>query len=230
MRLLVTRACILIVIVTAGACSRSSEERPPAAAVPPPATQARFVGAEACRSCHAKEASLWRGSHHERAMMPAGDQSIAAPFTGTSFSYGGVTSRFTRRGDQFIVRTDGPDGRLTDYPVAYTFGVDPLQQYLLPLPGGRLQALSIAWDTRPQAQGGQRWFHLYPSERVDSRDVLHWTGPAQNWNHMCAECHSTNLQKGYAADRGTFDTRWSEVSVSCEACHGPGSRLSLIHI
>jgi len=157
-------------------------------------------------------------------MIAPGDRSVAAPFSGTSFSYGGVTSRFTRSGDQFIVRTDGPDGALTDYPVAYTFGVDPLQQYLLRLPGGRLQALSIAWDTRPKAQGGQRWFHLYPAERVDHRDVLHWTGPAQNWNHMCAECHSTNVQKGYAADRDTFDTRWSEVNVSCEACHGPGSR------
>ena len=123
MRLLLTGPCILVLIVTAGACTRTPDEHPPAAAAPAPA--ARFVGAETCRSCHAEEASLWRGSHHERAMMAAGKQSIAAPFTGTSFSYGGVTSRFMRRGDQFIVRTDGPDGALTDYPVAYTFGVNP---------------------------------------------------------------------------------------------------------
>ena len=135
-----------------------------------------------------------------------------------------MTSRFTRHGDQFIVRTDGPDGVLTDYPSPTRSGSIHSSRNLLRLPGGRLQALSIAWDTRPKAQGGQRWFHLYPSERVDHRDVLHWTGPAQNWNHMCAECHSTNVQKGYAADRDSFDTRWSEVNVSCEACHGPGSQ------
>ncbi len=221
-RSFLVRPLLLVAILGAGACSRAPEERPPAAVASP--ASARFVGAEVCASCHAHELALWRGSHHQRAMMPANDQSVAAPFTGTTFTYNGVTSRFTKREGQFIVNTDGPDGKPSDYPVAYTFGVDPLQQYLLPLPGGRLQALSIAWDTRPKGQGGQRWFHLYPREHVDSRDVLHWTGPAQNWNHMCAECHSTNLQKNYIADRDTFDTKWSELNVSCEACHGPASR------
>ena len=106
----------------------------------------------------------------------------------------------------------------------YTFGVDPLQQYLIELPGGRLQALSIAWDTRPKAKGGQRWFHLYPSERIDFRDELHWTGINQNWNSMCAECHSTDVRKGYAPASRTYQTTWSEIDVSCEACHGPASR------
>ena len=120
------RPLLLIVMVAAGACSRTPEERPPAAVAPP--APARFVGAEACASCHAQEVALWRGSHHQRAMMPANDQSVAAPFTDTTFTYSGVTSRFSKREGQFIVKTDGPDGKLSDYPVAYTFGVDPLQQ------------------------------------------------------------------------------------------------------
>ncbi len=123
-----------------------------------------------------------------------------------------------------MVRTDGPDGQLHDYEVKYTFGVDPLQQYLVEMPGGRLQALPIAWDTRPKAAGGQRWFHLYPDEKIDFRDELHWTGRNQNWNSMCAECHSTNVHKGYDAEKRTYHTTWSELDVSCEACHGPGSR------
>jgi Flp pilus assembly protein TadD len=102
--------------------------------------------------------------------------------------------------------------------------VTPLQQYLIEFPGGRLQALSIAWDTRPQEKGGQRWFHLYPNERITHNDELHWTGAQQNWNYMCADCHSTNLKKNYDATTRTFKTSWSEVNVSCEACHGPGSR------
>jgi predicted CXXCH cytochrome family protein len=92
------------------------------------------------------------------------------------------------------------------------------------LPGGRLQALSIAWDSRPKAQGGQRWFHLYPGQGVKAGDTLHWTGPSQNWNFMCAECHSTNLRKNFDSESGQFRTTWSEINVSCEACHGPGSR------
>ena len=65
-----------------------------------------------------------------------------------------------RRDGAYWVETDGPDNKLRQYPVAYVFGVHPLQQYLLELPGGRLQALDIAWDSLTAAAGGQRWFHL----------------------------------------------------------------------
>jgi len=52
---------------------------------------------------------------------------------------------------------------------------------------------------------------------------MHWTGIDQNWNYQCAECHSTNLQKRYDATKAAYDTKWSEINVACEACHGPGS-------
>ena len=150
---------------------------------------------------------------------------VKGDFSGRTFEKDGVVTTFSRRGDDYIVRTDGPDGKLHDYRVAYVFGVEPLQQVLLELPEGRgrLQALSIAWDTRPAAAGGQRWFHLYPNEKVDHTDVLHWTGPAQNWNHMCADCHSTNLRKGFDAKTDGFTTTFTDIDVACEACHGPGS-------
>jgi predicted CXXCH cytochrome family protein len=185
---------------------------------------ATYVGRAACAPCHAEETAAYAGSHHDRAMQPADSTTVLGNFGGTRFTYAGVVTTFSRRGDAYWVRTDGADGKLHDYRVAYTFGVDPLQQYLIELPGGRVQALGIAWDTRPKAEGGQRWFHLYPEDKVDSRDVLHWTGPAQNWNHMCAECHSTDVRKNYDAATEQFATRWSEIDVSCEACHGPGSR------
>ena len=41
---------------------------------------------------------------------------------------------------------------------------------------------------------------------------------------MCAECHSTNLQKNYTVQTDSFATTWTEINVGCEACHGPGSR------
>jgi Tfp pilus assembly protein PilF len=86
-----------------------------------------------------------------------------------------------------------------------------------------LQALSIAWDARSGKDGGQRWFHLYPNERITHDDELHWTRPAQNWNYMCADCHSTKLRKDYDAVANRFQTKWAEINVGCEACHGPGS-------
>ena len=156
-------------------------------------------------------------------MQEAEGTSVLGDFDDASFTYNGTTSRFFQRDAGFWVRTDGPDGRLDDYRVRYTFGVSPLQQYLIEFPDGRLQALSIAWDSRPREQGGSRWFHLYPDERVDFRDELHWTKRLQNWNYMCADCHSTNLRKGYDGANDRFRTTWSEMSVGCEACHGPGS-------
>ena len=117
-------------------------------------------------------------------------------------------------------RAGRPAPRLRD---RYTFGVDPLQQYLIAFPDGRLQALGIAWDSAAQGQGGQRWFHLYPDQTLAAGDPLHWTGIDQNWNFMCAECHSTDLRKNYDAATDTYATTWSEIDVACEACHGPGS-------
>jgi len=41
---------------------------------------------------------------------------------------------------------------------------------------------------------------------------------------MCADCHSTNVHRNYDFDEDRYDTSWSEIDVSCEACHGPGSK------
>ena len=122
-----------------------------------------------------------------------------------------------------MVRTDGADGKLHDYEIAYTFGVYPLQQYMVKFPGGRVQVLGIAWDARTKSQGGQRWFSLHPDEDIKAGDVLHWTGPNMNWNYMCADCHSTALKKNYNPVDKTYDTQWSEINVSCEDCHGPAA-------
>jgi len=184
----------------------------------PSAAGSRFVGREKCRSCHEQAMEAWTGSDHDLAMDQANDQTVLGDFDDATFEHHGMTSRFFRRGDGYFVHTEGSDGEMQDFEIEYVFGFEPLQQYLIRFPGGRLQALSIAWDTERN-----EWFHLYPDEKIPSDDWLHWTRAAQNWNGMCAECHSTNLRKGYDADTDSFDTTWSEIDVSCEACHGPGS-------
>lgn len=220
---------VLAVLLIAGAAVWfvSKALRPGPGAPPGPAVAAppaEFVGAEACASCHSREHAAWRGSQHALAMQEAREGTVLGNFNNLRFTYAGVTSTFFRRNGKFKVRTDGPDGQLADYEVKYTFGVAPLQQYLVEFPGGRIQPLSIAWDSRPEEQGGQRWFHLYPGERIGHTDELHWTGRMQNWNFMCADCHSTNVRKNYDVQTDIFRTRWSEINVACEACHGPGSR------
>ena len=156
-------------------------------------------------------------------MQPVTDTTVLGDFSGAKFTDGDATSVFFRAGKKFMVRTVGPDGKPHDYPVKYTFGVYPLQQYLIPLSGGRLQAFDIAWDTRPRDAGGQRWFALYPGAGDHPHNPLNWTAMDQTWNYSCADCHSTNLRKGYDSTTRTYATTYAEIDVGCEACHGPGS-------
>ena len=208
---------LLLVWMAATACEQGAGDGAADARAPD------YVGRESCATCHQDETVAWQGSHHDLAMQEATDETVLADFDATSFTHQGVTTSFSRSADGFHVETEGADGQLARFDVAYTFGAHPLQQYLIETEGGRLQALSVVWDTRSPAEGGQRWFHLYPDETIPPGDVLHWTGPSQNWNYMCAECHSTGLRKGYDVAADTYATTWEEIDVSCEACHGPGS-------
>jgi tetratricopeptide (TPR) repeat protein len=190
---------------------------------PAPASSPVYVGQVRCAQCHASEAQGWQTSHHALAMQTASDKTVLGSFKHASFSKDGVTSTFFTKDGKFYVRTDGADGKPSDFDLSYTFGVFPLQQYLVPFPGGRFQSLVVAWDARLKAQGGQRWFDLYPTQTIKGNDALHWTGSNQTWNYMCADCHSTNLEKNYDLSTESYKTTWSEIDVSCESCHGPGS-------
>lgn len=196
----------------------------------PEGAEATFVGRQSCIQCHQPQHDAWHGSHHDLAMDRATSESVLGDFNDAELTHHGQTSRMFKRDGKFFVNTEGPDGKLADFEVKYVFGVDPLQQYMVEFDRpanmpeneiARLQVLRISWDTKQK-----RWFHLDPpdvKEKLDPTDELHWTGLAQRWNHMCADCHSTNLQKNYDVASGAYHTTFSEIDVSCEACHGPGS-------
>lgn len=194
-----------------------------AAQAPALATDAQgYAPAETCIGCHTAQAAAWKHSDHDWAMLPANKSSVLGNFKDAQFKDGKVQARFFKKGEKFFVNTEGADGKPGDFEIIYTFGYKPLQQYLVAFPGGRLQSLTIAWDSRPKAEGGQRWFSMYPGQHFAPTDPLHWTGRYQNWNAMCADCHSSNLLKGYDDKTDTFTTTWHEQNVGCQACHGPG--------
>ncbi|MDX1944628.1 MAG: multiheme c-type cytochrome [Pirellulaceae bacterium] len=196
----------------------------------PAEAQATFVGRESCATCHQPEHTQWTGSHHDLAMEVATDKSVLGDFNNAELTHHGTRSRMFRQDGKFYIHTEGPDGKLADFEIKYTFGVDPLQQYMVEfdrpadMPAhetARLQVLRVSWDTQKK-----RWFHLDPpdvKEKLAPDDDLHWTGIAQRWNNMCADCHSTNLHKNFDVATAIYHTTWSEIDVSCEACHGPGS-------
>jgi len=222
-------AAVLVLLALGGLflyffpAGHKAESTPSPGAAHPAPLAAQFVGGSKCAQCHAAEYQAWQGSQHDLAMQDASAQTVLGNFKQARFHGDGMDVSFFQRDGKYLIRAEGPDGKPGEFEVKYTFGVTPLQQYLVELPGGKLQAFTVAWDTRPKEQGGQRWFHLYPGQKFSHTDELHWTGVQQNWNFMCADCHSTNLQKNYDPAKQRFNTTWSAINVSCEACHGPGS-------
>ena len=218
-----------------GGCGDSSNEETSSGGEPDPNSVAAaiapyhdipgasYIGAESCKTCHPNEFDDWLESDHHKAMLPANDETVLGDFADVTFEHFGRTWRFFRKGEEFWVDAEDADGERKDFKIDYAFGHYPLQQYLIPFPGGRYQALQVCWDSRPEEEGGQRWYHLYPEEEIPPDDILHWSRLHFNWNFMCADCHSTNLKKNFDPETDSYSTTWSSINVSCEACHGPAS-------
>ncbi|MHC8407465.1 tetratricopeptide repeat protein [Pseudomonas sp. TMB3-21] len=186
---------------------------------PQPAVKpATMVDEQQCQGCHSEQVKDWQGSHHQLAMQPATAETMLGDFNNVTVNAEKEAVRFSRKGDEFWVNTPGLDGKNNDFKVAYTFGIAPLQQYLIEVGEGRLQALGVAWDTETN-----RWFHLYAGQGVNFKNPLHWSKPSQNANFMCVECHTTGFKRNFDATTGTFASQWNSLGVGCQACHGPAS-------
>ena len=213
----ITTLFLALVALLPGFLLAQETGQPPGLAKEP----AGYAEASSCMGCHSEQAKTWKNSDHDWAMREASQTSVLGNFANSTFNKAGVTAHFFRKNGKFFVNTEGNDGKASDFEILYTFGHYPLQQYLVAFPGGRLQSLTIAWDSRTKSAGGQRWFSLYPGQRFTPNDPLHWTGRYQNWNAMCADCHSTNLLKHYDDQQDSFASTWHEPDVGCQACHGP---------
>lgn len=177
-----------------------------------------YVGSAACAGCHDAETSAWTGSHHQLAWTPPTEDHVLGDFNGAVFEHGGVTTRFLRDGDRFLIETQGADGQTATYPVVGVAGIDPLQQYLLEPVPGRTQVFDIGWDV-----AAKRWFHVFPGQDASAGNGMHWTGFYKSWEARCAECHATGYSRNYDPASQTYSPKLAEQGVGCEGCHGPGA-------
>jgi tetratricopeptide (TPR) repeat protein len=214
---IVNLLCLLAIAFTGTATVNAAAKQPVA-----------YVGSAQCAQCHAEIYADWRQSDHHKAMQPASKATVLGDFNDVTVSFHGIDTRLFESDGTYQVATVGKDGEPGVYTVRYTFGHYPLQQYLIDIGKGHLQALNVAWDSRAAAQGGQRWYHLQTDEDIDPEHPFFWTRHFQNANSRCIECHSTNMRKNFDAASSSYATSWSEVGVGCESCHGPaGEHLSL---
>lgn len=178
-----------------------------------------------CAACHQVQVQDWQQSDHFHAMEKATSEIALGNFNNQTLEYNGLTARFYKQGQQLFITMPDLTGKLTNYPVIYTFGYKPLQQYMFDMGDGKIQLFPFAWDSRSKEQGGERWFVLHPEQKA--HDLFHWSQMGQNWNHMCADCHSTEFKKNFDLKTNSFDSTFSEMNVSCKACHGePKQHLS----
>jgi len=215
------RLCFVLIVVLsvlASACERNTENRLDLGNTSP-----HFVGSTTCMDCHQPEFVDWQKSDHQLAMQAANSDTVLADFDDVKVEFHDIETRFFQHEEEYKIASIGPSGQPAEFSVKYTFGHYPLQQYLVDIGKGHLQALNVAWDSRPKTEGGQRWFHLQADEDINVEHPFFWAGHFQNWNSRCAQCHSTNLEKNFNPQDDSYQTRWSEISVGCEACHGAAS-------
>lgn len=178
---------------------------------------AAYGGSASCRECHEEAYEAWRNSHHGLAERdPSAPMDDSAFVPERTFRHGTQATTVRKSGDKYQLVTPGLSGSNEVFTVERVIAEDPLQQMLVPFPGGRLQATEAAWDSR-----SNQWFNVYGEEDRKPGEWGHWTGRGMNWNNMCAACHNTRLRKNYDSVTDTYQTAFVENGVGCESCHGP---------
>ncbi|NEJ97712.1 tetratricopeptide repeat protein [Rhizobium ruizarguesonis] len=212
-------AVLLFLLLAPAGRSLATDDISTSGADPQISIHEGFVDERTCASCHADQAAAFSKSHHAKAMALADDETVRGDFNNTRFDHDGVVTTFTRRDGRFFVDTEGADGGQAEFEVKYTFAYEPLQQYLVDIGGGRLQALDIAWDT-----ARRQWFWLGNGTPAKPGSTYHWTGPFYRWNRTCMDCHSTDPQAKFQPQTNEYKSTYVATSIGCQSCHGPGAK------
>jgi predicted CXXCH cytochrome family protein len=176
-----------------------------------------YVGSTICAGCHGEEHAAWVGSPHALGLRFADPGTVQAPFDGAIRGFASLPVRPVRRGAGLAFEVASDSGPTRELALAWVVGGAHLEQFLTATAGGRLQALPIGYDT-----AAAQWFDIFP-EAPAADEWSHWTGPGMTANGRCLVCHTTGFEKGYREATDTYDSRWAEPGVGCEACHGPGA-------
>ncbi len=179
---------------------------------------AQYAGSASCKECHEAAFKNWENSNHglaERDYRADMDEKGFVPKQ--TLVHGDQTSEAFLDADGLAkILTLGLDNKRHVYPVTRIIGNNPLRQFLVPAPGGRLQTCDVSYDPYRN-----ELFDVYGDETRLPGDWGSWTGQGMNWNSMCAACHNTRLRKNYEPQTNSYHTSMAEMTVGCEACHGP---------
>jgi len=192
--------------------------------VPPPAQPAatyEYTGSASCEECHPDLTRRWRKTGHALGIKEYTNAAPAKPFDGEIFTARDIDHRL---GPGPKMRCEGPGGEMREFPVELVIGVRRVQMFTTSMPGGRIQVLPVFLELPKR-----RWFDYTdfifggPADiRIEPDSPDSWYTWARNFNSRCGFCHTTDYEIGYDPDAGDYKTRWNEMAIGCEACHGPG--------
>lgn len=206
---------------------------------------ASFVGAQACKECHASHYDDWSKTWHAKMEKLPDPKIIIGDFNNRILTYKNVTvkdqngteSKVTykvkafREGDDFfftVLDQDDISNNQT-YKIDKVLGGNWDQQYEVKIGENNYLPTMLRWSVKandwlissynPQdwveydgtADGKPRTLKTLPKDRVAEA--------------KCSNCHTTGFE--FAKDKQ--DNVWKikhegELGISCEKCHGPGSK------
>jgi tetratricopeptide (TPR) repeat protein len=212
----------------------------PQAAQPGPGVRwADFVGAEACAECHAAEYAAWEGSTHAHAGGAPATDRVIARFDGAPIRFRDATvvPRVTASGEyQFAIAQAGRPRVV--FTVTGVIGGGHMagggtQGFVARQPDGTVRFLPFdfsraasAWFCNTIGRGDKGWAIITPDLPLEA--CVDW--PPQrilgtdNRFSNCQECHGSQIELAYDAQGKDYETRYKDLRINCESCHGPGRR------
>jgi tetratricopeptide (TPR) repeat protein len=204
----------------------------------PSATQADFVGAERCATCHTTEYAVWKRSTHGRAGGPASPEQVIAPFNEREIRFadarviphvraGVYEFLVQQRGEApLTLRVDGVIGG------GHIYG-GGTQGFVTQLDDGTLRFLPFEWSRQARtwfcntnSRAGKGWTPITPAMRL--AECGDWPpvrvlGDIPRYAN-CQSCHASQASVALDTTTHRYETYIRSLAINCESCHGPGTR------
>lgn len=169
-----------------------------------------------CWECHQDIYDSWKQSDHGMANRLFSKSEWQQAFDPTRyFTLHGEVSTFSMQNGKATIETLGAEGENADFHPEMVLAHRPMVQFLIPFENGRWQTTELAWDVN-----ANEWFNVYGDQQRRPEEWGHWSQRGMNWNAQCAICHVSHYEKNYDPIRDAYASRWSEMGINCQQCHG----------
>ena len=179
----------------------------------------KYVGSNACGDCHDDELKNWQKSWHARALSPATDKFVVGNYDYAHFKGTSSEATMLRHGKTRVMKTQGPDGQVAEFPVDWVIGGKRMQDAVTVFPDGRWQVLPVYYHVTAKS-----WVDYTETKQgtLTPDHPFWWTNARRMANHECLDCHTTNLAVSHDDATGKWTTTATDFTVACESCHGAG--------